>query len=64
MSNKLLKDLETVKLDDGKEYYKQVVTLEFFQNPAFTGVTLCPTLGFVKYSGSVYIDDLIIYKKD
>ncbi len=64
MNNKLLKDLEVVKLDDGKEYYKQTTALEFFQNPAYIGICICPTLGFVQYSGSVYIDDLIVYKKD
>lgn len=63
-SNQYLRDLEILKLDDGKEYYRQIVEIEYFNNPQFTGVTLCPTLGFVAYPGTVYIDDLILYKKD
>lgn len=63
-SNLFLAEAETVKLDDGKEYYRQTVELEYFQNPQFTGVTLCPTLGFVAYDGPVYIDDLVLFKKD
>jgi mannan endo-1,4-beta-mannosidase len=63
-NNRLLKDLEVVVLDDGKEYYKQTVVNEFFQNSAFAGVVVCPTLGYVQYSGSVYLDDLTVYRKD
>jgi mannan endo-1,4-beta-mannosidase len=63
-NNVLLKDLEVVTLEDGKEYYKQTVVNEFFQNPAFIGVCVCPTLGYVQYSGPVYIDDLTIYRKE
>ena len=63
-SNLFLADAQVVRLDDGKEYYAQTVELEYFQNPQFTGVTLCPTLGFVSYDGPVYIDDLVLFKKD
>lgn len=63
-NNAFLKDVPVVKLDDGNEYYKVSVSLEFFQNPSYTFVTICPTLGFVKYNGAVYIDDVILYKKD
>ncbi|MGN0729247.1 cellulase family glycosylhydrolase [Treponema sp.] len=63
-NNCLLENLPVVTLDDGKQYYKVSVSLEFFQNPAYTFVTVCPTLGYVKYSGPVYIDDIVLYKKD
>lgn len=63
-SNLFLKDARTVTLDDGKEYYMQTVELEYFQNPQFAGVTLCPTLGYVAYMGPVYIDDLVLFKSD
>lgn len=63
-NSKFLKDLEVVTLDDGKEYYKQVAAVEFFQNPSYIGVCICPTLGYVAYSGPFYVDDIVIYKKD
>lgn len=63
-NNRYLKDTEVVKLPDGNEYYRQTVELEFFRNPQFTGVTICPTLGYVAYTGPVYIDDIVLFKKD
>lgn len=62
--NAYLKDVPVVTLDDGKEYYKVTTSLEFFQNPGYTFVTICPTLGYIKYDGPIYIDDVILYKKD
>ena len=58
------KDLPVVTLDDGKSYYKISVSLEFQQNPIYTFVTICPAMGYVKYNGPIYIDDIILYKKD
>lgn len=63
-NNAFLKDIPVVALDDGKSYYKVSVSLEFQQNPTYTFVTVCPTLGYVKYDGQVYIDDVIFYRKD
>lgn len=63
-NNAYLTDVPVVTLDDGKEYYKVTTELEFFQNPSYTFVTICPTLGYVKYDGSIYIDDVILYRKD
>ena len=63
-NNRPIKDLPTVTLDDGKKYYKVETTIEFFQNPGYTFVTICPTLGYVKYEGPVYIDDVILYGKE
>ena len=63
-NNRYLKDTPVVTLEDGKEYYKLETSLEFFQNPGYTFVTICPTLGYVKYDGAIYIDDVILYKKD
>lgn len=63
-NNMFLKDVPVVTLDDGKEYYKVTTSLEFFQNPSYTFVTICPTLGYVKYDGPIYIDDVILYRKD
>lgn len=62
--NCALEDLEIVTLDDGKEYYKQTCLFEFFTNPDYKLVTICPTMGYVAYTGPVYIDDVKIYKKD
>ncbi len=59
-----LANLETVILDDGKSYYRQTCTFEFFNNPQYTLATVCPTLGYVSYDGPVYIDDINLYKKD
>jgi hypothetical protein len=59
-----LKDIETVMLDDGNEYYAQTIAIEFFGNPSYTLVTICPTMGLVKYSGSLYLDDIVVYAKD
>lgn len=63
-NNAFLNDLPVVTLDDGKSYYKVSVSLEFQQNPTYTFVTICPTMGYVKYNGPIYIDDIILYKKD
>jgi mannan endo-1,4-beta-mannosidase len=62
-NNAFLSSLEIVKLDDGAEYYKQVVKVEMLPNEGRTGLAICPTLGWVKYSGPVYIDDLRVYEK-
>lgn len=59
-----LENLEVVTLDDGKEYYKQTCLFEFFTNPDYTLVTICPTMGYVAYTGPIYIDTVNIYKKD
>lgn len=62
--NAYLKDLPVVTLDDGREYCKITNSIEFFNNPSYIFVTICPTLGYVKYDGAIYIDDVILYKKD
>ena len=63
-NNARIVDVPVVTLEDGKEYYKVSTSLEFFQNPSYTFVTICPTLGYIKYEGPIYIDDVILYKKD
>ena len=56
--------LKPIELEDGKEYYKQTCLFEFFTNPDYTLVTICPTMGYVAYTGPIYIDTVNIYKKD
>lgn len=63
-NNSFLKDLDTVVLEDGKEYYKEVIEVEFFENTSYTLATICPTMGYVKYSGSMYMDDIVLFAKD
>lgn len=63
-NNLSLADAEVVKLDDGNEYYKQTLEIEYFQNPSYIGVCICPTFGYVSYKGPVYIDNVVFFKKD
>ncbi|MCX7772649.1 MAG: cellulase family glycosylhydrolase [Clostridia bacterium] len=60
---KSLNELEIVKLEDGKEYYMQKVEIAFFKNDSYTGFAICPVFNQIKYSGPVYIDDVVFYQK-
>jgi mannan endo-1,4-beta-mannosidase len=59
-----LSNLEVVTLEDGKAYYKQICSFEFFNNPDYTLITICPTMGYVAYDGPIYLDEINLYKKD
>ncbi len=63
-SNTFIKDLPIVTLDDGNEYYKEKIEVAFFGSTSYTELTICPTMGYVQYSGSMFIDDISFFKKD